>query len=148
MTLTAWHWVKCIALNLNNNKNLLVFSFLTQVIINDTHEIIIIVIIVIMRGCKQIKDSLFWVFKLFPRNKPLTLTRENMESSDFKNTLLLVRTHGCLQVPKCDFSALLDAHGLFKTPERVSRRWIAHTSGSRLGTERLACFLRACLIGF
>lgn len=50
-----------------------------------------------MRGCKQIKDSLFWVFKLFPRNKPLTLTRENMEWSDFKNTLLLVRTHGRLQ---------------------------------------------------
>lgn len=85
-----------------------------------------------MRGCKQIKDSLFWVFKLFPRNAefftlniffpPLTLTRENMESSDFKNTLLLIQTHGCLQVPECDFSALLDAHGLFKTPERVSRR--------------------------
>lgn len=87
-----------------------------------------------MRGCKQIKDSLFWVFKLFPINAefftplntffpPLTLTRENMESSLIsKNTLLLVRTHGCLQVPECDFSALLDAHGLFKTPERVSRR--------------------------
>lgn len=51
----------------------------------------------------------------------------------FQKALQLLEVHGCLQVPDCGFSAIHDVHGLFKMPERVSRRWIAHTSGSRLG---------------
>lgn len=67
-------------------------------------------------------------------NLHLTFIGQTWESSLIsKSTLQLLEIHGCLQVPDCGFSALHDVHGLFKMPERVSRRWIAHTSGSRLG---------------
>ncbi len=53
---------------------------------------------------------------------------------DFKKHSSFLQTHGCLQVPECvALSAVHDAHGLFKMPERVSQRWIARTSGSRRG---------------
>lgn len=47
------------------------------------------------------------------------------------SSFLAVR--GCLRVPDCGFSAIHDVHGLFKMPERVSQRWIAHTSRNQLG---------------
>lgn len=38
-----------------------------------------------------------------------------------------------MRSPSVALSAVHDVHGLFKMPERVSQRWIARTSGSRLG---------------
>lgn len=53
---------------------------------------------------------------------------------DFKKAFSsFLAVHGCLQVPDCSFSTIHDVRSLFKMPERVSRRWIAHTSRNQLG---------------
>lgn len=77
------------------------------------------------------------------------MKRTNRESSLIsKSTLQISQTHGCLQVPECGFSAVHDVHGLFKMPERVSQRWIAHTSGSRLGPSVSAFSFQPVWLGF
>lgn len=65
-----------------------------------------------------------------------------------KSTLQLSQIHGRLQVPECGFSAVHDVHGLFKMPERVSQRWIAHTSGSRLGPSVSPFSFQPVWLGF
>lgn len=77
------------------------------------------------------------------------MSRTHTESSLIsKSTLPLLQTHGRLQVPECGSSAIHDAHGLFKMPERVSQRWIAHIRGSRLGPSISAFSLQPVWLGF
>lgn len=113
-----------------------------------------------MRGCKQKKDSLFWVFKFFPRNAEfftplniffplLTSTRENMESSLISKTLSCLYGHTAVfRSPSVTFLLSLKRMAYLRRPNGSVEGELLTQVGAGLGPSASPFSFEPVWLGF